>query len=586
MEKSERRTQDQDQRCQSGPSAKNSVIFSGGDSPKNYGADQQRLQISDLHFDKFPSPATFACWKIRFKTEVCTCSQFATAAMQWIKEVEMADSVDDLKSSSSFRCISMPNFEVLDARIASALNKIIHNSHFKRRISLEEQKAQKQDPFLRGRQIAHLIYEYFWVTGANYSVENYADLFAIGLRNDDIQEFDSKWDGILLSMTKIPPDDILEGLFKLRLRESEKLKTVLELYDLETHQKKLGPDYHRLKTMVKRSIEQDIRNKNFGARNGNYEKNAVVKNQGTKQCVQRTLGDCWQWETNGQCSRGDNCSFRHDINKRGKMTQSNTSPNSFMQQNERKASRTRSPRGRSPSGRMYRWPCKDYLKGNCNNSFCEKWHPPECLFYKTKSGCRFGEKCSYAHRQVDEQPSKRSKKNDDKSVVAMLKKNDWRENVWQPVVNLDKSHDRSGRPDKNRATNHELKRGPTGRRSSNARQVGCVFQDMKPPKSILRKSSDMQKPIQRVKFTKAIARHTKNSRPKSFARITFAQVNLISAAPTLQNFRIGLRRRQSGKSKVPRSSVEAGQKCIKFKGARKSNILLTFGKLVFAGLKS
>ena len=89
----------------------------------------------------------------------------------------------------------------------------------------------------------------------------------------------------------------------------------------------------------------------------------------------------------------------------------------------------------------------------------------------------------------------------------MLKKNDWHENVWQSVVNRDKSHDRSGRPDKKR--DHELKRGPTGSRSSNARQLGCVFQDMKPPKSILRKSTDMQKPIQRVKFTKAIARHTK-----------------------------------------------------------------------------
>ena len=88
-------------------------------------------------------------------------------------------------------------------------------------------------------------------------------------------------------MTKIPLDDILEGLYKLRRRESEKLKTVLELYDLEIHQKKLGPDYHRLKTMVKRRIEQDIRNNNFGARNGNYEKNAVVKNQGTKQRVQK-----------------------------------------------------------------------------------------------------------------------------------------------------------------------------------------------------------------------------------------------------------------------------------------------------------
>ena len=72
------------------------------------------------------------------------------------------------------------------------------------------------------------------------------------------------------------------------------------------------------------------------------------------------------------------------------------------------------PEEKSPSGRMFRWPCKDYLKGTCNNSFCERWHPPECLFHKTKSGCRFGEKCAYAHRQVDEQPTERSKKNDAK----------------------------------------------------------------------------------------------------------------------------------------------------------------------------
>ena len=65
---------------------KNSIIFSGGDSSKNYGADQERLQILDLHFDKFPTFATFAWWKIRFKTEVCICSQFPTEAMQWIKE--------------------------------------------------------------------------------------------------------------------------------------------------------------------------------------------------------------------------------------------------------------------------------------------------------------------------------------------------------------------------------------------------------------------------------------------------------------------------------------------------------------------
>ena len=81
--------------------------------------------------------------------------------MQWIKEVELVDSVEVVRSSSSTRGISMAYFEVLDARIASALNKIIHNSQFKRRISLEEQKAQKEDRFHRGRQIAYLMYEYF-----------------------------------------------------------------------------------------------------------------------------------------------------------------------------------------------------------------------------------------------------------------------------------------------------------------------------------------------------------------------------------------------------------------------------------------
>ena len=70
---------------------------------------------------------------------------------------------------------------------------------------------------------------------------------------------------------------------------------------------------------------------------------------------------------------------------------------------------------------MSRWPCKDYLRGTCNNSFCERWHPPECLFYKTKSGCPFGEEV-LTHRQVDEQCCKKSETNDDKSAVTILKK--------------------------------------------------------------------------------------------------------------------------------------------------------------------
>ena len=93
------------------------------------------------------------------------CSVFPSVAMLWIKEVEMVESLEELKSSRSVCGKNFPNFEMLDAKIASALNKIIQNSQFKKKVSLEEQKAQKEDRFLRGRQIAFMIYDYFRVTG-------------------------------------------------------------------------------------------------------------------------------------------------------------------------------------------------------------------------------------------------------------------------------------------------------------------------------------------------------------------------------------------------------------------------------------
>ena len=69
-------------------------------------------------------------------------------------------------------------------------------------------------------------------------------------------------------MSKIPSDDILESLYKLRIRESAQLKTVLELYGMEIHQKISMPNYQKLKTMVKRSTDQKLRLRNFDARHG------------------------------------------------------------------------------------------------------------------------------------------------------------------------------------------------------------------------------------------------------------------------------------------------------------------------------
>ena len=93
---------------------------------------------------------------------------------------------------------------------------------------------------------------------------------------------------------------------------------------------------------------------------------------------------------------------------------------------------------------------------------------------RQKKGCKFGDKCSCAHRQVDEQPRKKSKTNGDKIAAAILK---------------------------------------------STRQLGCVFQDLEPPKSssMLRKSSNMLKPIRCVQFTKAMLRHANIRDQKTIA---------------------------------------------------------------------
>ena len=185
------------------------------DIPQSSMVGQQREQTSELQFDKFLTPHSFLCWKIRCKNQVATCSDSASEAMLWIREVEMVDSLDENKSSRSIAGENFPNIAMLDA-------KIIPNSHFKKKVSLEEHKSR----FLRGRQTAFMIYDCCRVTGAHDTVRDYADSFSVTLHDDNVQEFDTRWDEILLSMSRIPSNDVLESLYKLRIRGSAQLKTV------------------------------------------------------------------------------------------------------------------------------------------------------------------------------------------------------------------------------------------------------------------------------------------------------------------------------------------------------------------------
>ena len=197
-------------------------------------------------------------------------------------------------------------------------------------------------------------------------------LFSITLRNDNVLDFHTRWDEILLSMTKIPSDDVLESLYHSRMRESDQLKTVLELYDMEMHQNISMPNYQKLKAMVKGSIDQKLRLRNSVARDEKIETGAVVKSRKGSSGLERGKGICYQWKAKGQCSRGDQCSFRHECHTLApKSTPKAAPPSELSMTRGGSASRKRSLRGRSQSGKCNRKQCKNFLKGTCTKLPCD-----------------------------------------------------------------------------------------------------------------------------------------------------------------------------------------------------------------------
>ena len=160
-------------------SSRNPLYHAGGTYLQNCMMEIPRNQISELHFDEFPDTSGFQCWQTNCKTEVRSCSGCSAVAMLWITEVEVAKSVDDLMTSQSIEGHVFLDFEMLDAKTACALKRIITNQYFRRRIDVEEQHAQKYDRILRRRHIADMVYEHVRATGAHQAALDLSDLFHV-----------------------------------------------------------------------------------------------------------------------------------------------------------------------------------------------------------------------------------------------------------------------------------------------------------------------------------------------------------------------------------------------------------------------
>ena len=162
-------------------------------------------------------------------------------------------------------------------------------------------------------------------------------------------------------------------------------------------------------------------------------------------------------------------------------------------------------------------------------------------------------------------PSKRSKKNDDKSAVAMLKKHEL--------------NDRTEKPFESRHTHHAQGHGPVVvfHRIHDSRVASFRMWSRRSYQFYGRAQTYGNQ--SNVSNSRKLLQVTLKFETKILHSDTFSQVDLISKVQTLQNFRIGVRRRQNGKSKVPAKQRGSWpKKRVKIKGTSKSNILLTFAK--------
>ena len=266
---------------------------------------------------------------------------------------------------------------------------ITQNSHFQKKVSLEEQKAQKEDRFLRGRQVAFMIYDYFRVTGAHVTVLDYSDLVSV------FQEFETRWDEVLFTINV--KDALRQYLGKsIQIENTWVCATPNRIgivrhgdssEDIDAQVSKVednGQEEYKSETSIKKFWRQAWENWIW------RRKRYLLPVERKRQVFEGRPVQFLAWEYRScKTDTKSRHTFWAILVTRSKCVEEKSSI-----------------RGKSNHGAILRQPCRYCLKGTCTRWLCDYWHPPECQFCKTESGCKAGDKCLFPNHKVDEQPNK------------------------------------------------------------------------------------------------------------------------------------------------------------------------------------
>ena len=295
--------------------------------------------------------------------------------MLWTKEVEIAKSVDDLVTSKTTERRDFNPLECLMRQYHLDWRGFISDQHFRRELVSKSSLLKNTKDFLRRRQITFMICDHFRAIGAYDAAQDPSDLSKVFFRWHDIQDFDTRWDQASLSASETPKENILEGLYKLKIRDSVQLQSVLALYEQETTRNNEQLWYSRMKTSVRHHVDQTMRTRNFRARNEIVERGVVTK--------------------------------RH-------------------RKGEKPARRGRKVFER----RLMYFPSWSRVWKQTRHRMTEINHkksrfPTDISLGKSESGCTYGEKCRFRLAEVDRQSSEKSKKSGVKWSSAFFERVYW-----------------------------------------------------------------------------------------------------------------------------------------------------------------
>ena len=187
--------------------------------------------------------------------------------------------------------------------IASAAKKFFdRHVHFRRRVSVREQRVQKYNQFSRGSRL--LIGSTSIFDQPEHMKQcKVCQIFSIYVCRTTMSRI-SMYDGTSTNISKRNTyGNGMGGLYQSKLQDSVQLQTVLALYDQETVRNIGQPSYQTFKASVRLHIDETMRTRNFRVRSETVERGATSKSRkGEDAYVDRKVGECFQWKQNRQCA--------------------------------------------------------------------------------------------------------------------------------------------------------------------------------------------------------------------------------------------------------------------------------------------